>query len=191
VHESSLSYTAPRTEGQLFFESRERVSRISLTYYISIFQSFSNLCRQTQAINPKVLPVTPKNYRVQKKADYTFSFHRNSPQISDLYDQLYLKGLGDRISQTTDANTKRLALFSGIEVKQENGGKDEALAQLAIWLAAGLENVRRLGELSQRQQSLGEELHPVVGWTVIGHDWHTYIAYRVNQGGRDTFVSVS
>ncbi|KAK3216149.1 hypothetical protein GRF29_8g2368657 [Pseudopithomyces chartarum] len=142
---------------------------------------------QTQAINPEVLPITPKNYRVQKKADYAFSFHHNAPQISDLYDQLYLEGLGDRISHTTDANTNRLALFSGIDVKQENGGKNEALAQLAIWLAAGLESVRRLGELGQEQQYLVEELHPVVRWTVISHDWYTYIAYRVNQGGRDTF----
>lgn len=167
------------------------MSLISLKYFTNIFQDFSDFCRQTQAINPEVLPITPKNYRVQKKADYAFSFHRNTPQISDLYDQLYLEGLGDRISHTTDANTKRLALFSGIEVKQENGGKDEALAQLAIWLAAGLENVRRLGELGQEQQYLDEELHPVIGWTVIGHDWYTYIAYRVNQGGRDTFVSLS
>lgn len=90
-----------------------------------------------------------------------------------------------------DANTKRLALFSGIEVKQENGGKDEALAQLAIWLAAGLENVRRLGELGQKRQYLAEELRPTVGWTVIGHDWHMYIAYRANQHGRDTLVSAS
>jgi len=89
-----------------------------------------------------------------------------------------------------DANTKRLALFSGIEVKQENGGKDEALAQLAIWLSAGLENVRRLGELGQKRQYLGEELRPTVGWTVIGHDWHTYIAYRASKDGRDTFVRI-
>ncbi|KAH8710129.1 hypothetical protein GQ44DRAFT_742923 [Phaeosphaeriaceae sp. PMI808] len=146
---------------------------------------------QTQTINPDVLPATPKNYRIQRKADYAFSFHRNAPHVSDLYDKLYLAGLGDRISQTMDANTKRLALFSGIEVKQENGGKDEALAQLAIWLAAGLENVRRLGELGQKRQYPGEEVRPTVGWTVIGHDWHMYIAYRANQNGRDTLVSAS
>lgn len=142
---------------------------------------------QTQTINPHILPITPKNYRVQRKADYTFSFHRNTPQVSDLYNKLNLAGLGDTISQTMDANTKRLALFSGIEVKQENGGKDEALVQLAIWLAAGLENLRRLGELGQKRPYLCKELHPTVGWTVIGHDWHTYIAYMANQDGRDTF----
>lgn len=142
---------------------------------------------QTQAINPEMLPITPKNYRIQRKADYTFSFHRNNADAYELYDRLHLAGLGDMISQTTDANTKRLALFSGIEVKQENGGKDEALAQLAIWLAAGLENVRRLGEIGQKRKYLGGELCPTVGWTIVGHDWHTYIAYRANQDGRDIF----
>jgi len=137
-------------------------------------------------INPDMLPITPKNYRVQRKADYAFSFHRNTPHVSEIYDKLYLAGLGDTISHTMDANTKRLSLFSGIEVKQENGGKDEALAQLAIWLVAGLENVRRLGEIGQKRRYLGEELSPTVGWTVIGHDWHTYIAHRANQDGRDT-----
>lgn len=145
-----------------------------------------------KACKPKQLiqiccPLRQKNYRIQRKADYAFSFHRNTPQVSDLYNKLNLAGKGDRISQTMDANTRRLALFSGIEVKQENGGKDEALAQLAIWLAAGLENLRRLSKLGRKQPHLDEELHPTVGWTVIGHDWYTYIAYRANQDGRDTF----
>ncbi|KAF2633280.1 hypothetical protein BU25DRAFT_355489 [Macroventuria anomochaeta] len=144
--------------------------------------------RQTQTINPDVLPVTPKNYRVQRKADFTFSFHRNTPEASDLYNRLGLAGVGETIGQTTDANTKRLALFSGIEVKQENGGKDEALVQLAIWLAAGLENTRRLGDLGQEQPYTAGDLKPTVGWTVIGHDWHTYIAYMASRDGRDTFV---
>jgi hypothetical protein len=135
-----------------------------------------------------VLPITPKNYRVQRKADFTFSFHRNTPEVSDIYNDLALAGLGDTISQTTDANTKQLALFSGIEVKQENGGKDEALVQLAIWLAAGLENVKRLNSLGQGRSCMTRELRPTVGWTVIGHDWHTYISYMASEGGRDTFV---
>lgn len=27
-------------------------------------------------------------------------------------------------------------------------------------------------------------------WTVIGYDWHTYAAYRANQGGQDTLISI-
>lgn len=144
--------------------------------------------RQTQTINPDVLPVTPKNCRIQRKADFTFSFHRNDPEASDLYNRLGLAGVGETASHTLDANTKRLALFSGIEVKQENGGKDEALVQLAIWLAAGLENVRRLGDIGHERPCTVGDLKPTVGWTVIGHDWHTYIAYMASENGRDVFV---
>ncbi|CAD6442215.1 1ef9a539-42cc-4dd9-89f6-13898e29da70 [Sclerotinia trifoliorum] len=145
---------------------------------------------QTQTINPDLAPITPMKYRVQKKTDYTFSFHPNTPEMSQLYENLILAGLQNRISQTTDVNTGSLALFSGIEVKPENGGKDEALLQLAIWLAAGLQNTRILGETGQNRPYLCDELHPMVGWTVIGHDWHMYIAYMDNQNGRDTFKVV-
>jgi hypothetical protein len=43
-----------------------------------------------------------------------------------------LGGHGYQISQTTDAFTKRGLLFSGMEVKSDDGGKKEELAQLAI-----------------------------------------------------------
>jgi hypothetical protein len=144
--------------------------------------------RQTQTINSDVLPVSPKNYRVQRKADFTFSFNRNTPEASDLYNRLGLAGVGEIIGHTMDANTKRLALFSGIEVKQENGGKDEALVQLAIWLAAGLDNIKRLSNLGHKRPYRAGEFKATVGWTVIGHDWHTYVAYTATQDGRDTFV---
>lgn len=142
---------------------------------------------QTQTINPDVLPVTPQKNRLQRKADYTFSFHRATPEVSSLYNQLDQAGFGYPVSQTMDTSTKRLALFSGIEVKTENGGKDEALVQLAIWLCAGLEILRRLSESGQRGL---EELFPTVGWTVIGHDWHTYIAYMSEEQSKPTFYVV-
>jgi hypothetical protein len=54
--------------------------------------------------------------------------------VRDFYDKISLGGHGYQISQTTDAFTERVLLFSGIEVKLDDGGKKEALAQLAIWL---------------------------------------------------------
>ncbi|KAM3068374.1 hypothetical protein ACMFMG_009512 [Clarireedia jacksonii] len=78
------------------------------------------------------------------------------------------------------------ALFSGIEVKPGNGGNDEALIQLAVWFAAGLQNLRRFGELDERPP---EDLYPTVGWTVIGHDWYTYIVYTT-QGNEKDVVNV-
>ncbi|OCK75633.1 hypothetical protein K432DRAFT_397107 [Lepidopterella palustris CBS 459.81] len=90
------------------------------------------------------------------------------------------------IGCTADNRTGRVVLFSGIEVKRESGSKDEALSQLAIWLCAGLESHRQLAEYP------AEHLLPVVGWTVVGHDWHMYIAYRaLNHRGLNTMFVVS
>ncbi|OAL45923.1 hypothetical protein IQ07DRAFT_207317 [Pyrenochaeta sp. DS3sAY3a] len=146
---------------------------------------------KSHPINSEMLPITRKNDRIRGKADYAFSFHRGNVHASELYDRFHLAGLGYRISHVTDAYTGQVALFSGIEVREENGGKNEALVQLAVWLSAGLENVRRLGEMGHKRKYLGEELRPMVGWTIIGHDWHTCIASRADKNGRDVCVSLT
>ncbi|KAE8372231.1 hypothetical protein BDV26DRAFT_105033 [Aspergillus bertholletiae] len=140
---------------------------------------------QSQTINPELLPIMPKNYRVQKKCDYAFYFHEDTQQVSDLYDALSSVGAGDVLSQTMDSNTKQRVLFSGLEVKQENGGKDEALAQLATWLAAGMENTRKLWNRSPKALHSYRDLPPMVGWTVIGHDWHTWVTFGATNIGTD------
>lgn len=87
----------------------------------------------------------PRNNCAQKKCDFTSYFHQNTLDVSALYRALSYADVGDVLGQTMDASTKRPALFSGIEVKQGNGGKDEALAQLAIWCAAGMQNTEISG----------------------------------------------
>lgn len=42
------------------------------------------------------------------------------------------------VSHTTDNFTSRTVLFSGIEVKPENGDQKEAELQMGIWMAASL-----------------------------------------------------
>ncbi|KAH8430643.1 uncharacterized protein LDX57_008306 [Aspergillus melleus] len=130
---------------------------------------------QTQTINPDLLPLMPHHHRIRKTADYAFSFHHSVSQTSELYRILSLTEVGDKLSQSTDPDTKRLILFSGLVANDENGEKDEALAQLALWLAAGMQHLR---SLQQRIQPCSfSDLPPMIGWTVIGHDWHTYIAF--------------
>ena len=105
-----------------------------------------------------------------------------------MYDSFAVASPNQTISQTTDPFTKRVALFSGVEVKQSNGGKMEALAQLSIWLASGLEKLLQLSNL----QGKGVEhfpLLPTLGWTVVGHDWHLYIAFRGIFEGHERIVS--
>ncbi|KAE8347017.1 hypothetical protein BDV24DRAFT_53115 [Aspergillus arachidicola] len=118
---------------------------------------------QTQTINPELLPIMPKIHRVQKKCDYAFYFHEDTQQVSDLYDALTCAGAGDVLSQTTDSHTKRRLLFSGLEVKHKNGGKDEAPAQLATWIVAGMKNTRKLWSQSSEEVHSYCDLPPMVG----------------------------
>ncbi|KAK4962222.1 hypothetical protein LTR66_012763, partial [Elasticomyces elasticus] len=104
--------------------------------------------------------------------------------VKTLYDSVAIASPSQTISQTTDPFTKRVALFSGVEVKQSNGGKMEALAQLAIWLASGLEKLLQLSN-PQGKDARHLSLLPTLGWTVVGHDWHLYIAFRGSFDGQE------
>jgi hypothetical protein len=72
------------------------------------------------------------------------------------------------ISHTTDNFTSRTVLFSGIEVKPENGDQKEAELQMGIWMAAGL---RKKMELARRAFSgtPASESEPVSN-SGLGHD---------------------
>lgn len=78
-----------------------------------------------------------------------------------------------------------------MEVKSDDGGKKEALAQLAIWLAAGLEKIRQLGEQVKGEgKDPADWLLPNIGLTIIGHDWYIYLAYKAgNEVVRTFFAS--
>lgn len=108
--------------------------------------------------------------------------------MKETYNNFWNASPDQTVSQTTDPFTKRVALFSGIEVKQSNGGNTEAQVQLAIWLAAGLE---KLSKLQRPYVGISDscELLPGTGWTVIGHDWKIYIAFKGCSEGEDIIVS--
>jgi hypothetical protein len=130
----------------------------------------------------------PHKTRVSRKIDYAFAFSVRDQQIKTMYDSFAVASPNQTISQTTDPFTKRVALFSGVEVKQSNGGEMEALAQLSIWLASGLEKLLQLSNL----QGKGVEhspLLPTLGWTVVGHDRHLYLAFRGIFEGQERIVS--
>lgn len=68
-------------------------------------------------------------------------------------------------------------------MKSNDGGKQEALAQLAIWLTANLEKVKRLRYFARDGNvDFSNKLLPIVGYTVVGHDWYTYIVYGSENG---------
>ncbi|PLN76117.1 hypothetical protein BDW42DRAFT_188865 [Aspergillus taichungensis] len=135
---------------------------------------------QSQLIDGELLPTMKSSLmRVSKKTDSAYLFSCRDVEVSNLYQHISLGGNGHQIGHTTDAFNKRTILFSGIEVKPDDGGKQEALAQLSIWLNANLEKMRRLKVLAEGSQPVPMNVRPTVGLTVIGHDWYTYIAYRL------------
>lgn len=57
------------------------------------------------------------------------------------------------LGHTTDLRTQRLVLFSGFEVKKEDGVKVEALAQLVTWLFATLQHISNTAESTLGERS--------------------------------------
>jgi hypothetical protein len=85
----------------------------------------------------------------------------------------------------TDAYTSTVPLVSGIEVKESGGDYNEAVMQLGIWSAAGLEKVRQLGG----RIIDGAAAKPFIGWTVVGHEWRLHIAWKEPSGRVVSYMS--
>lgn len=85
-----------------------------------------------------------------------------------------------------DAYTSTVPLVCGMEIKESGGDYNEAVMQLGIWSAAGLEKAKRLGG-RERVASIAAEAgtvsEPFLGWTVVGHEWRLHIAWK-EPGGR-------
>ena len=77
----------------------------------------------------------------------------------------------------SDDYTGKLAMLAGVEVKRDGGNGPEALAQLSMWLAAGITSLSRLRNC-QKDHMPSQKRLPLMGWTVVGHRWETYIAYE-------------
>ena len=144
--------------------------------------------RQGQEVSPSLLPHIPGQTKIGRAVDYTFTFPIRKQRVKKTYNQIAFLQPNQTISHTTDPFTKRIALFSGIKVKESNGDNKEALLQLTIWLSAGLEKLQRLGN-SRNKELDGSQLLPTIGWTVIGHDWHLYIGFRGTFERQDKIVS--
>lgn len=117
---------------------------------------------------------------INKKADYALIFSPRHPEIAEIYRPLLRKGYN--LSQMTDTHTKRLVMASVAEIKPANGNCVEALAQLATWFASGFTKIRELN-LEAGEGVVINDLPPMIGWTVVGHDWRTYMACDLENDG--------
>lgn len=124
-------------------------------------------------------------------------------ETKSLYRALSLRGKGLLLSQIADTYQQRVAIFCGAEVKRSGGDDLESLAQLAIWLTAGLRRGTTLQVVGNREvdqftpanpiqfknkpllnPGLGEgpkdhKTMPLLGWTIHGHDWCLYLAWNM------------
>jgi hypothetical protein len=166
---------------------------------------------QTQTIDRAFLPLH-MSQSLAKKADLALAFSSDNIEVAAVIQSLSKTHSGIPLSQMTDAYTSTVPLVCGIEVKERGGDYNEAIVQLAIWCAAGLERLRGLQELGQnhisqsqtgstvvdineasgqdKTQAIGlkrtvveeDGLLPFLGWTVIGHDWKFHISWKDSSG---------
>ncbi|KAL9627355.1 MAG: hypothetical protein Q9164_007629, partial [Protoblastenia rupestris] len=161
---------------------------------------------QTQNLDNDFLPVFQGDTITPKKTDFALPFSPQHPTINQQYAALNI-GEGINLSHMADDYTRRLAMLAGAEVKRDGEKESEAEAQLFTWLAAAIVSIRKLRStlhtseipaagpsetstpqsqpfISQAQALLDEEQVlsdqlPLLGWTIVGHQWQLYIAYSV------------
>ncbi|RMZ71957.1 ribonuclease h [Pyrenophora seminiperda CCB06] len=176
---------------------------------------------QSQSINPLYLsrisdPSAPSKERhLFRKTDFCFSYSYLDQHFRALYKQLEGASAID-VSHTMDNFTSRAVLFSGIEVKPENGDRNEAELQMGIWMAASLRKKMELargafigtpgsGSESNSTFAVGHDsneiqnpnineddpsvtalLEPAL--TIIGHEHNIYYAYPTSATGDITIL---
>ncbi|KAH6714655.1 hypothetical protein BKA61DRAFT_361753 [Leptodontidium sp. MPI-SDFR-AT-0119] len=138
---------------------------------------------QTQSVDPTLLPIhTSQSFA--KKADLAFAFSSDHPSVAAAIEPVQKANPDLCLSQMTDAYTSTVPLACCLEVKEQGGDYNEAILQLGIWCAAGLERLRGLRTLGKpdSRSGLEEELPPFLGWTVVGHDWKFHISWKDEDG---------
>ena len=136
---------------------------------------------QTQSIDPSLLPQHGSR-SFAKNADIAFAFSSDHPTVAAAIEPVRKANRNMALSQMTDAYTSTVPLVCGLAVKEQGGDYNQAVTQLGIWSAAGLERLRGLWTLSRGNIGRGvgeeEELPPFLGWTVVGHDWKFHISWK-------------
>lgn len=136
---------------------------------------------QTQTINPDLLPKhTSQSF--QKKADIALGFSPSHPDVAPALRSFTQSNPDVAISQMLDTFADEVPLACGIEVKRNGGDSCEASAQLGLWCAAGLERLRTLCLDLDTEGLHQEDLPPMVGWTVVGHEWKLCISWKDRDG---------
>lgn len=125
------------------------------------------------------------------------AFNASHLDVYRLYCRVSFGGLNIPLSPMTDDYTMRCAAFAGVEVKTAAGNTGEGLTQLAVWMAAGLNNLQMIREMGGRRRMEDAEgrlgLLPMAGWVVHEHHWNFYAGYtNIEEGdGKKVVCSFS
>ncbi|KAL5372585.1 hypothetical protein DPSP01_013384 [Paraphaeosphaeria sporulosa] len=169
---------------------------------------------QSQNIAPQYLPCLAGR-PVVRKTDFSFSYSCLDPSLSTLYKRLEEVNAMP-VSHTTDNFTSRVLLYSGFEIKPENGDQKEAELQMGIWMAANLRKKTELAKKAALQSKFSQREHaPAIpvdqdpsesqdhenddddrsihalvepGHTMIGHEHKIYYAYPTSANGGTTVL---
>lgn len=146
---------------------------------------------QTQTIDPTLLP-RHASQSFARKADLALAFSSDHPTVASAIEPVHKANPGIALSQMTDAYTSMVPLACCLEVKERGGDYNEAVIQLGIWCAAGLERLRGLWTLAKGHLTDlgdGQALPPFLGWTVVGHDWKFHISWKDVDGNVVSIMS--
>lgn len=94
------------------------------------------------------------------------------------------------LSHMQDAYTRSIMLSYALEIKEPSGDQGEAAIQLAVFQSASLAKLHelvtdRFGDPDEEDSQ--QELPALLGWTIIGHEWKSFITYAT----QDSIVSTS
>lgn len=144
----------------------------------------------TQTIDPDCLSVygKPPTPVESKKSDFVLSFSPKHPDVKKHYSEVQTASKElVTLSQMSDDCTSKLVLYLGAEVKKFGGNEAEAQSQIYTWLGSGITKRRQLmaSAAQQTDQSLTDQPMPLLGWTIVGHQWKLYVAFGEGNGMND------
>ena len=144
-----------------------RVDGMQVAYKRSLIDIFTDHIShsQTQAIHRDLLPRhIPSSGTYRKKADFAWFYSEHNEVVRRYYNSLSLGGQRMTLSHSTDTFNSRTLPFCGLEVKSARGDSSEVLAQLSLWISAGLRKMKELYEKTHSDSpSLSSQLESQFG----------------------------
>lgn len=136
-------------------------------------------CSQTQAIAGQHLPRIQSRVH-SRKTDFALALSPEDARITELRRKALTLGLP--LSHMSDAFTSTVPIIHPMEVKAASGNAEEAQLQVAVFHAATLSFLSDIGSGANARDKDTSRMPPTLGWTVIGHTWTVYIAWKDGDG---------